>query len=142
VPRPTGTPIGVQLSRTAKTCTRAFDDAMAAAGGSQPVWLILISLKTRQTRNQRELAEAVGIQGATLTHHLNAMEASGLVTRQRDPANRRIHLVTLTAAGELLFRRLRQVAVDFDQRLRAGLSEKDVATLARLLGKLSENVTG
>lgn len=115
---------------------------MAAAGGSQPVWLILISLKTRQTRNQRELAEAVGIQGATLTHHLNAMEGDGLVIRRRDPANRRIHLVTLTEAGEKLFHSLRQVAVDFDQRLRTGLSEKDVTILARLLGKLSENVTG
>ena len=143
MPRPAGgPPIGIQLARTAKTCTRAFDDAMAAAGGSQPVWLILISLKTQSTRNQRELAEAVGIQGATLTHHLNAMEAGGLVTRERDPANRRVHLVSMTAAGEQLFHRLRQVAVDFDQRLRTGLSEKDVATLGRLLGKLRENVTG
>src|SRR5262245_34587872 len=96
MPRPASPPIGVVLNRTAKVCARAFDDAMAAAGGSQPVWLILISLKTRNTRNQRELAQAVGIQGATLTHHLNAMESGGLVTRQRDPGNRRIHLVSMT----------------------------------------------
>ena len=140
MPRPIGTPIGIDLARTAKACTRAFDDAMAAAGGSQPVWLILISLKTRQLANQRELAEAVGIQGATLTHHLNAMEAGGLVTRQRDPANRRSHLVALTGAGEALFHRLRAVAVAFDQRLRTGLSERDIATLGRLLGKLRQNV--
>jgi MarR family transcriptional regulator for hemolysin len=139
VPPPTGPPIGIELARTAKTCTRAFDDAMAAAGGSQPIWLILISLKTKELRNQRELAEAVGIQGPTLTHHLNAMESDGLVTRQRDPENRRIHLVALTEAGEALFHRLWAVAVAFDQRLRTGLSEKDIATLTRLLGKLREN---
>ena len=142
MPPPTGPPIGIELARTAKTCTRAFDDALAAAGGSQPVWLILISLKTRQLANQRELAAAVGIQGATLTHHLNAMEADGLVTRERDPANRRSHLVALTAAGDELFHRLRAVAVAFDQRLRAGLSEKDIKTLSRLLGRLRENVAG
>ena len=140
MPHTTGPPIGIQLARTAKACTRAFDDAMAAAGGSQPVWLILISLKTRQLRSQRELAEAVGIQGATLTHHLNAMESDGLVTRQRDPANRRIHLVALTEAGEALFHRLGAVAVAFDERLCARLSEKDIATLSRLLGRLRENV--
>src|SRR3989440_5942724 len=123
VPRPTGPPIGVELNRTAKVCARAFDDAMATAGGSQPVWLILISLKSRRLASQRELAEAVGIQGATLTHHLDAMESAGLVTRRRDPANRRLHLVELTPAGEALFLRLRDAATAFDQRLRAGLSE-------------------
>lgn len=142
MPRPATPPIGVELNRTAKVCARAFDEAMAAAGGSQPVWLILISLKTQSTRNQRELAQAVGIQGATLTHHLNAMEAGGLVTRQRDPANRRIHLVSMTESGEELFHRLRQVAADFDQKLRAGLSEKEVTVLAGLLGRLRENVAG
>ena len=139
--RPPGPPVGLDLSRTAKVCGRAFDDAMAAAGGSQPVWLILISLKTQQLGNQRELAEAVGIQGATLTHHLNAMEADGLVTRRRDPDNRRIHLVELTDEGEALFHRLRATAVEFDQRLRSGLSEKDIATFSRILARLRENVS-
>jgi DNA-binding HxlR family transcriptional regulator len=83
--------------------SRAFDATLAAAGGSQPVWLILVSLKTRQLVNQRELAQAVGIQGATLTHHLNATEADGLPTRQRDPANRRVHQVHLTERRETLF---------------------------------------
>jgi MarR family transcriptional regulator for hemolysin len=133
-------PIGLDLARTAKTCGRAFDDALAEAGGSQPVWLILISLKTGQHDNQRELAETVGIQGATLTHHLNAMESDGLVTRRRDPANRRVHLVELTDAGEALFHRLRTAAVTFDQRLRTGLSPEEVTELARLLARLRDNV--
>jgi MarR family transcriptional regulator, transcriptional regulator for hemolysin len=133
-------PIGLDLARTAKTCARAFDDALAAAGGSAPVWQILISIKTRELGTQRALAAAVGIQGATLTHHLNAMESAGLVTRRRDPANRRVHVVELTEAGEDLFHRLRGAAVAFDQKLRAGLSDGDAAELARLLGKLRDNV--
>ena len=133
-------PIGVDLNRTAKLCGRAFEDALAEAGGSRSSWLVLISLKTGQHGNQRELAETMGIQGATLTHHLNAMEADGLVTRRRDPTNRRIHLVELTDAGENLFHRLRAAAVAFDQRLRAGLSDEEVETLAGLLNRLRENV--
>ncbi|HEV8562231.1 MAG TPA: MarR family winged helix-turn-helix transcriptional regulator [Actinophytocola sp.] len=138
--RPAVMPIGLDLARTAKTCGRAFDDALAAAGGSAPVWQILISIKTRELGTQRALAAAVGIQGATLTHHLNAMESGGLVTRRRDPANRRVHLVELTEAGEELFHKLRGAAVAFDQRLRAGLSDGETAELARLLGKLRDNV--
>lgn len=64
--QPATTPIGVVLARTAKTASRVFDQALAAAGGSQPVWQILISLKTSPVANQRELAEAVSMQGATL----------------------------------------------------------------------------
>ena len=141
MPPPAGTPIGLHLTRTARVVSRAFDDALAAAGGSVPVWLILISLETERLANQRRLAETIGIQGATLTHHLNAMEADGLVTRRRDPTNRRVHLVELTQAGEALFEHLRAAAVAFDQQLRAGLSEHDLGTLAHMLDRLHSNVS-
>ena len=142
MPPPGGPPIGLHLTRTARLASRAFDDALAVAGGSLPVWLILVSLKSQRLANQRKLAEAVGIQGATLTHHLNAMEADGLVTRHRNPTNRRVHVVELTDAGEALFDRLRAAAVAFDRQLRAGLAADDVATLARLLDRLRDNVAG
>jgi MarR family transcriptional regulator, transcriptional regulator for hemolysin len=140
MPRPLRTPIGLQLTRVSKTVSRAFDDALAAAGGSVPVWLVLLSIKTQNAANQRELAAAVGIQEATLTHHLNAMAAQGLLTRERDPANRRVHQVRLTEAGESAFLRLRDAAVGFDERLRAGLSDTEVADLDWLLGRLADNV--
>lgn len=141
MPAPATAPIGVVLARTAKTAGRAFDQALAAAGGSQPVWQILISLKTRPVANQRELADAVGIQGATLTHHLNGMETAGLVTRRRDPDNRRVHLVTLTPEGEQLFLRLASAAIAHDERMRKGLSDAEIAQLADLLHRLAANVT-
>jgi MarR family transcriptional regulator for hemolysin len=141
MPRPIRQPIGRLLADVAKAVSRAFDDALAEAGGTVPVWLVLISLKSQQTASQRELAEAVGIQGATLTHHLNAMEAGGLVTRRRDPENRRLHVVELTAAGDALFFRLRDAATAFDKRLRAGFSERELGELAELLAALRTNVT-
>jgi MarR family transcriptional regulator, transcriptional regulator for hemolysin len=61
----------------------------------------------------------VGVREATSTHYLNAMDAHGLIIRARDAANRRIHLVELTEAGEATFLRLQQAAVAFDARLRA-----------------------
>jgi len=141
MPRPARTPIGLHLARTARSVSRAFDDALAQAGGSVPVWLVLISLKSQQLRNQRELAEAVGIREATLTHHLNAMDEQGLITRRRDPANRRVHLVELTDAGEAAFDRLRGAAAAFDKQLRAGFSDDEVADLEALLSRLAANVT-
>jgi MarR family transcriptional regulator, transcriptional regulator for hemolysin len=135
-------PIGLVLTRTARAVSRAFDDRLAAAGGSLPVWLVLLSLKTRALGSQSELAEAVGIRGATLSHHLDGMEAAGLVTRRRDPASRRTSLVEVTDAGTELFLRLREAAVAHDARLRDGLSDAEVARLAALLGRLATNVGG
>jgi MarR family transcriptional regulator for hemolysin len=62
------------------------------------------------------------------------------VTRRRDPENRRLHLVELTPAGDALFARLRDAAAAFDERLRTGLSQSDVAQLEELLARLPDNV--
>jgi MarR family transcriptional regulator, transcriptional regulator for hemolysin len=137
---PPGPPIGLHLTRAARTVSRAFDAALSEAGGSLPTWLILISVKSRTLGNQRELADAVGIRGATLTHHLNSLESAGLVRRRRDPDNRRIQQVELTDTGEDAFHRMRAAAVDFDRRLRRGLTEADLAAMADLLDRLVANV--
>ena len=138
--KPDDEPIGLLLSRTAKAVSRAFDDALTQAGGSLPDWLVLVSLKGQAPGAQRELAEAIGVEGPTLTHHLNRMETNGLVTRRRDPDNRRAHRVELTDAGDAEFRRLRQTVVVFDARLRAGLAERELTALRGLLDRLRTNV--
>ncbi|MGH3280397.1 MAG: MarR family winged helix-turn-helix transcriptional regulator [Trebonia sp.] len=142
VPVPEGfpLPIGLRLNQAARAVGRAFDEALAGAGGTLPVWLILLNLKVRRPGTQRELAEAIGIREATLTHHLNAMDAAGLITRTRDASNRRIQVVTLTGKGDEAFLRLRSSAIAFDTKLSAGLDDSDLSTLATLLSRLSANV--
>jgi MarR family transcriptional regulator, transcriptional regulator for hemolysin len=133
-------PVGMNLARTAKLVAQAFDATLVEAGGTLPVWVTLLSIKSRELANQRELAGMIGIQGATLTHHLNAMETQGLLTRRRDPENRRVHQVELTEAGEALFLKLRTAAIAFDKRLRTGLSDDRLAEFAEVLATLRANV--
>jgi MarR family transcriptional regulator for hemolysin len=140
VPPGFGLPVGLRLNQAARAVGRAFDEALAEAGGTLPVWLILLNLKIHRPGTQRELAEAVGIREATLTHHLNAMDADGLITRTRDASNRRIQLVEMTEQGDAAFLRIAAAARAFDERLRAGLDESDLETLATLLARLSANV--
>jgi MarR family transcriptional regulator for hemolysin len=139
VPEPFPVPIGLRLNQAARAVERAFDEALAEAGGTLPTWLILLNLKKHRPANQKDLAEKVGVREATLTHHLNAMDARGLITRTRDAANRRVQVVALTEAGEAAFLRLRTTAIAFDAQLRAGLSDTDVAWLGELLGQLAAN---
>jgi MarR family transcriptional regulator, transcriptional regulator for hemolysin len=133
-------PVGLQLTQAARAIGRAFDDALTEAGGSLPTWLVVLSLKTRNLASQRELADAVGIREATLTHHLAAMESTGLISRRRDPANRRVQVVELTPDGEAAFVRLRAVAMAFDRQLRRGISDEEITGFEDLLGRFAANV--
>jgi MarR family transcriptional regulator, transcriptional regulator for hemolysin len=138
--RPGGTPIGLQLARTSKTVGRAFGDALAQAGGSLPVWLILTTLRGEAHASQQELARAIGIEGPTLTRHLDQLEAAGLVRRVPHPDDRRAVRVEPTDAGLALHTRLLEVVIAFNQRLTAGLGRDDLERLRRTLEALEANV--
>jgi MarR family transcriptional regulator for hemolysin len=138
--RPITTPIGLRLFQTSKAVRRAFDGALAEAGGSIPMWLVLTNLKAAAWRSQHDLAFAVGIEGPTLTRHLDGLEQRGLVQRRQDPANRRAVLVELTDDGHAAHARLLEVVIGFDRRLRRGLSAEEVARLGQLLEQLATNV--
>src|SRR4051795_8115756 len=102
-------PIGLRLARTARVVTQAFERAMSDAGGSASTWQVLLLVRSQEWGNQARMAEAMGITGATLTHHLNALERQGLVRRWREDSNRRVQRVALTDEGQALFDRLRGV---------------------------------
>src|SRR3954454_7774498 len=133
--RPDRPPIGLQLAKTARVVSQEFERAMADAGGSASAWQVLLLIRSGQWGTQSHLAKAMGVTGATMTHHLNALEAQGLVRRWRDDSNRRIQQVELTDAGAEMFDRLRGVAVRHDKRLRSRLSRAEAEQLARLLQK-------
>jgi len=139
--RPAEDPIGLEVSTTGRLLQRAFDEQLMAAGGSVPVWLVVTALKRSDHAMQRDLASSIGIEGATLTHHLNRMERAGLVERRRDPRNRRNQTVALTADGEKLFERLLVAVVAFDRRLRDGFTDDELNQLRGLLGRLRANAS-
>ena len=78
-----GEPVGLAVARTGRLINRAFDEALSGAGGSVPVWLIVTALKRGEHSTQRDIASSIGIEDATLTHHLHRMERAGLVSRHR-----------------------------------------------------------
>src|SRR5262249_61039150 len=100
--RPDGPPLGLLLATTSKAVGRAFKRAVAARGGAIPIWLILNALENEPHRTQLDLARAVGIEGPTLTRHLDGIEQAGLVRRTRGESDRRAVQVELTRAGHAL----------------------------------------
>jgi MarR family transcriptional regulator for hemolysin len=138
--RPASPPIGLKLTRTSRTVTQAFERAMAEAGGSVSTWQVLLLVRSANWDTQSEMADQLGITGATLTHHLNALERKGLVRRWREDNNRRVQRAELTDAGVELFNRLRAVAQRHDRLLRSQLSDDEIEQLGALLDRLEAGV--
>jgi MarR family transcriptional regulator, transcriptional regulator for hemolysin len=134
-------PIGLVLSQTAKLTTRCFDDALVSAGGTLAHWLVLQALQGHRGVLQSELALIVGVQGPTLTHHLNGLEDQGLVTRARTPADRRNHLVAITVAGQTRYAAMRQTAQNYDDRLRTALTTAEMVQFRGLLARIGAAAT-
>lgn len=132
-------PIGRQVSSVGRVLARSYSAALAEAGGSLAMWLVVLALKRERWRTQQELARAVGIESPTLTRHLDNLEAAGLVVRSRDRDDRRIVRVELTSAGDAMFERLRKAATAFDRRLRTGFSDSELEQLSLLLERLEAN---
>jgi MarR family transcriptional regulator for hemolysin len=138
--KPQGTPIGRKLVLTSKVVSQAFNAALAAEGGSVPIWLTLNALKQGRRSTQLDLARALGIEGPTLTRHLDNMEQAGYVNRARSDVDRRAIGVELTEAGEAAHERMLGAVIAFNRRLQAGLSREDLRQLERLLDRLAENL--
>lgn len=131
-------PIGLRLTRTGRDVAQAFERAMAAAGGTPARWQVLLVVRSGRGA-QSEIAKAIGVTPATLTHHLRALERDGLVRRWREDGNRRVQRTELTPEGEELFLRLRDVAVEHSARIRAALGD-DAARFAEMLDRVSDQM--
>ncbi|MDA0310910.1 MAG: MarR family winged helix-turn-helix transcriptional regulator [Gemmatimonadetes bacterium] len=85
-----------------------------------------------------ELAEHLGVTTSTMSLNLTRLERAGFITRERDPADRRVMNVLLTEAGEQV--RDSQTDLDperVDQMLRTLDPDARMAAL-RGLGLLAE----
>ena len=135
-------PVAVAMWQSVHRVMRAFDAQLSDQGASWQVWHILLALHQGTPATQRELAHAVGIREATLTHHLRGMEDKGLIARSRQETNRRVQRIEVTAAGEELFGHLKAAAIGFDKALRAaiGPDASDADTFFATLGRLAEAV--
>jgi DNA-binding MarR family transcriptional regulator len=93
--------------------TRMFVPFLRTLGVTYPQYLVLVVLWERRAQAIGELASALNMDFGTLSPMLKRLEAKGLVTRQRDQADERRVLVSLTAQGRALRKKTKQMLGEF-----------------------------
>jgi DNA-binding MarR family transcriptional regulator len=94
---------GILLALLGQAAMRRLREALDAHDLKPRQHYLLGLLHDHGATGQRELGEAMGVDPSVLVTLLNPLEAGGFVSRERDPADRRRHVVTLTAAGRRHF---------------------------------------
>jgi DNA-binding MarR family transcriptional regulator len=89
---------------------------------------------------QGELGQTMGVDPSILVTLLNPLEADGFVSRERDPADRRRHVVTLTAAGRRHFESATRAQRKAEDALFAGLDDDQRQQLSAVLVALRDSL--
>src|SRR3954449_2637233 len=97
-------------------------------------------LHDRGALTQRELGTLMHVDPSILVTLLNPLEADGYLSRERDPDDRRRHVVTITPRGEQQLERAAQAQRDAENELFAGLTDAQRKQLRGILLVLREQL--
>ena len=124
---------GLLLALLGQDAMRQLRAAHTDVGISPRQFHLLGLLHDSGPMSQSELGETMGIDPSVLVTMLNPLEERGLVRRRRDAADRRRHIVLLTAAGTRQLTRAARAQREAEDVLFAGLDSDQREQLRQLL---------
>ncbi|WP_225847040.1 MarR family winged helix-turn-helix transcriptional regulator [Streptomyces sp. HPF1205] len=121
------------LSQAGKAARGLMAERLAAEGLRLWHMATLAALADFGSQAQRELGERLAVHPSDMAKVLEELAAGGLVERDRDPADRRRVLVTLTPAGRRALDHQTAQALAVQDSVLAPLSPGERSELHRLL---------
>jgi MarR family transcriptional regulator for hemolysin len=132
--------IGYWLTTATQAYHRAVCDELAPHGITYRQSMVLGWLALEGELSQAELAAKMMVEPPTLVGILDRMERDGLISRHNCPFDRRKKLIRANQAAEPVWERIVECAARVREQATAGLSERQLATLKKLLRRVGDNV--
>jgi MarR family transcriptional regulator, organic hydroperoxide resistance regulator len=114
------------------------EPVLDAHGISMWGYIVLTALVEQPVRTQAALAQAINADKSRIIGVLDELQERGLIHRQPDDADRRVHLLSLTPAGDRLRRSVEAGIRQQEEEVLALLSTADRETFLRSLKALYE----
>ena len=125
------------LHAAARSWRHAVDRRLKASGVTQASWMaIAVAAKARTPLSQSELADRLGVEGATMVAMMDRLVRAGLLERQPSQSDRRVNRVIVTEAGSRLLNAVKADASAVRKELLAPLDPKKLAAATELLEDL------
>lgn len=140
VESPSFTSIGFLLHLAQSRLRDAVVEAIEGSGLHPGQLAVLGVLQDRGGMSQRRLGELTRIEKSSMVLYLDALESEGWVRRERDPEDRRAHIVRLTSKGAKNFAKLGPGLLRAQQRFLQPLSVAEIAVFTEMLTRLGSSL--
>jgi DNA-binding MarR family transcriptional regulator len=129
------------IARLAARLNQDFDQVHADTGISWAGFRLLAALWVVGDSEPTQLARLTGGSKASVSSVINTLERDGFVERHHDARDRRSVRVSMTPLGQARMRDAMRRQGERERAWTAVLSERDIASLRRILGKLVSQPT-
>src|SRR5271170_3127582 len=121
------------LHNTSRAWRQALDRRLRYLGVSQASWMTIgVAAKAAAPLSQSELADRLGVEGATMVAMVDRLVKAGLVNREPSATDRRVKRVVLTPAGNLLYEKVWAEATAFRKEVLAHVDPKKLLIATEL----------
>ncbi|KAB2717894.1 MarR family transcriptional regulator [Brucella intermedia] len=100
----------------------------------------LLALMEQEGLYQKELAEALEIENATMVRLLDGLERQSFIERQTVQGDRRAKRVVMTTEGKILAEQVVKLAGDVREDLLEGVSDEELNVALNVLRKMSDSM--
>jgi MarR family transcriptional regulator for hemolysin len=133
--------VGFIVNNTAKSFQRSLDiELRRNAGVTLSQWRVVGALVLQPGLTQKEIADKMGIEGATLVPVIDKMEKDGLLKRKPDLIDRRANRIYLTSKADSLWESMTECALKIRRSSTKNISDDDIRITLDTLRKISKNL--
>jgi DNA-binding MarR family transcriptional regulator len=134
-----GDSVAFLLSQLGHRSASVFTDLIASIDLTPPHAGILHAIAAEPGRSQQALSGQLGLLPSRVVAYVDELEDRGYVERRRNPADRRLHALHLTASGKKVITKIGELGRQHDRLLTAGLDSQQRDILHQLLATIAEH---